>query len=87
VKKLMVLACCFAAGAMVTAVMATAQIGGAQTSAQAAPAQGRGGRGALDPAVAARIATAPPLTIEQVNKWETELSNWASGDQTMSEVR
>jgi hypothetical protein len=66
----MVLAC-FAAGAMVTAVMATAQIGGAQTSAQAAPAQGRGGRGALDPAVAARIATAPPLTIEQVNKWET----------------
>lgn len=30
----------------------------------------------VDPAVLARIATAPPLTIEQVNKWETELSNW-----------
>jgi len=30
----------------------------------------------VDPAVAARVATAPPLTIEQVNKWETELSNW-----------
>lgn len=36
------------------------------------------GRGAppVDPAVAARVTTAPPLTIEQVNKWETELSNW-----------
>ncbi len=29
-----------------------------------------------DPAVAARIASAPPLTIEQVDKWEDELSNW-----------
>jgi hypothetical protein len=43
---------------------------------------GQGGRGpapvppSVDPAVAARIANAPPLTIEQVNKWETELSNW-----------
>src|SRR5215510_3572167 len=31
---------------------------------------------AVDPAVVARVATAPPLTIDQVNKWETELSNW-----------
>jgi hypothetical protein len=26
--------------------------------------------------VLARVAKAPPLTIDQVNKWETELSNW-----------
>jgi len=39
-----------------------------------AGAQGRGP--AVDPAVAARVRTAPPLTIEQVNRWETELSNW-----------
>jgi len=37
-------------------------------------AQGRGS--AVDPAVAARVATAPALTIEQVNRWESELSNW-----------
>jgi putative cyclase len=56
----------------------TTYLAGAQGTgaAPAAPAQGRGGRGAVDPAVAARIATAPPLTIEQVNKWETDLSNW-----------
>jgi Putative cyclase len=50
----------------------------AGSAAQTAPPQGRGGgRGApVDSAVAARVATAPPLTIEQVNKWETELSNW-----------
>ena len=30
----------------------------------------------IDPAVLARGAKAPPLTIDQVNKWETELSNW-----------
>jgi hypothetical protein len=65
---------CLAAGAVITGAMATAQIAGAQSAAQPPP-QGRGGRG-VDPAVAARIATAPPLTIEQVNKWETELSNW-----------
>src|SRR5262245_20415796 len=30
----------------------------------------------IDPAVSARVAKAPPLTIEQVNKSESELSNW-----------
>ncbi len=30
----------------------------------------------IDPATLARVAKAPPLTIDQVNKWETELSNW-----------
>jgi Putative cyclase len=47
-----------------------------RADAPSVPAQGRGRGAPLDPAVAARIATAPPLTIEQVNKWETELSNW-----------
>jgi Putative cyclase len=36
----------------------------------------QGGPPPVDPAVAARVAKAPPVTIEQVNKWETELSNW-----------
>lgn len=44
-----------------------AQGGGAAPAAVVPPA---------DPAVAARAATAPPLTIDQVNRWETELSNW-----------
>lgn len=30
----------------------------------------------VNPEVAARVAKAPPLSIEQVNKWESELSNW-----------
>ena len=41
----------------------------------------------IDPAVLARVAKAPPLTIDQVNKWETELSNWASGVQTTNAAR
>lgn len=75
----------FVLACLIVSVIGTASIGvpdsvGAQAggAGPAAPPQGRGGgRGAaVDPAVAARLAAAPPLTIEQVNKWETELSNW-----------
>jgi hypothetical protein len=44
----------------------------AQNTQQQAPAV----RPQVDPAVAARLAAAPPLTIEQINQWETDLSNW-----------
>jgi Putative cyclase len=46
----------------------------AAASAQAAQAPPP--RPAIDPAIAARLAAAPPVSIEQVDKWETELSNW-----------
>jgi hypothetical protein len=75
-----ILSACLIMSAVAAVAIAVSRIATAQAGS-AAPAQapqGRGGgRGApVDPAVAARVATAPPLTIEQVNKWETELSNW-----------
>jgi hypothetical protein len=30
----------------------------------------------VSPETLARVAKAPPLTIDQINKWESELSNW-----------
>ena len=58
--------------AMCVVVVALVAVARPATHAQApvaAPAP-------IDPAVLARVATAPRLTIEQVNTWETELSNW-----------
>jgi putative cyclase len=71
-----ILLACLTTWAVTAVAIATSHVAGAQSGTPAASPQGRGGRGGPDPAVAARIATAPPLTIEQINKWETELSNW-----------
>jgi hypothetical protein len=74
-----VIAAVVAASAILLLALAAPHVLGAQAPGAAPPpVSPQGGRGPapVDPAVAARIATAPPLTIEQVNKWETELSNW-----------